>query len=201
MRNRDPFGEVLTELRGLIRNAAFAEGAPLFVSDLSVRLGVSQTPVREALAYLAGEGLIDGRQGQVRGYQMWRAEPDTLADLLRLHQAQVMIALAQSSPPCTSREGLGASSETEPPALADQAEALFARWVAGGGAEPLRRAHRLCADRLRPMRLREGRLLAGVEDELAGLAAAVAGTERAAAVRAYHRRRMAIVGRLAGAMR
>lgn len=201
MRNRDPFGAVLAELRHQVRNGAFADGAPLPVTDLAARLGVSQTPVREALAYLAGEGLIDGRQGQVRGYHMWRAEPEILTDLLRLHQAQVMIALA-AAPTDPDDGGRSAQADlTDPVVQADLAEAIFGRWVAQGGGEALRRAQRLVAERLRLMRLREARVLEGIGEELSGLQAAGPGAERAAAVRAYHRRRLLVVGRLTIVMR
>ncbi len=200
MRNRDPFGAVLAELRRQIRNGTFSDGAPLPVADLALGLGVSQTPVREALAYLAGEGLIDGRQGHVRGYQVWRAEPGALADLLRLHQAVVTLALSEGrpSPAGPDQEGLGGADAVQ---LADFAEAVFGRWIALAGDEPLRRTFRLITDRLRPMRLREGIVLEDIAGELRGLAAGGVGAEVMAAVRAYHRRRLAVVARLAAAMR
>jgi DNA-binding transcriptional MocR family regulator len=200
VRKRDPFGAVLAVLRAQIRDGAFPAGSPLLVADLASQLGVSQTPVREVLAYLAGEGLIDGRQGQVRGYQIWRTEPATLSDLLRLHQAQVFLALSGatfSGPPDPWRSDL----PKDAPHLADLAETIFGRWIEQGAAGPLRRAHRLSADRLRLMRLQEGAVLEGVDQELQALAAAPSGTEAAAQVRAYHRRRLGAVVRLSALMK
>lgn len=49
---------VLAELRSRIVNGDFDLGAPLFERQLSERLGVSKTPVREALAQLRLEGLV-----------------------------------------------------------------------------------------------------------------------------------------------
>ena len=59
LRSRDPFGAVLEALRGQIRSGQLPPGEPLIVMDLARALGISATPVREGLAYLAGEGLID----------------------------------------------------------------------------------------------------------------------------------------------
>jgi DNA-binding GntR family transcriptional regulator len=49
---------VLAELRSRIVNGDFDLGAPLFERQLSESLGVSKTPVREALAQLRLEGLV-----------------------------------------------------------------------------------------------------------------------------------------------
>ncbi|HEX7944210.1 MAG TPA: GntR family transcriptional regulator, partial [Phenylobacterium sp.] len=96
VRNRDPFGAVLETLRQQIRRGDLPPGEPLIVMDLAQDLGVSATPVREALAYLAGEGLIDGRRGRVRGYATWRPSAADLTELYRLHQAQVVFALSEA---------------------------------------------------------------------------------------------------------
>lgn len=204
MRIRDPFGAVLSDLRNHVRQGLSPPGTPLIVTDLAAALGVSATPVREALAYLAGEGLIDGRHGHVRGYLTWRVEPDDLADLLRLHQAQVLLALAQARadreadlPPWPAPLAEDASAED----LADFAEAIFARLVTAGGGEPLRRAHRVAADRLRLLRLREPLVLGPLVDELSNLAQACQGQAGPLAVRAYHRRRFAVLSRLAARLR
>jgi len=49
----------LQELRELILGGAIAPGARLGEVELAERLGVSRTPVREALSRLAAEGLVD----------------------------------------------------------------------------------------------------------------------------------------------
>jgi DNA-binding transcriptional MocR family regulator len=199
LRTRDPFGEVLEGLRLRIRRGDIAPGAPLIVLDLAADLGVSATPVREALAYLAGEGLVEGRQGPLRGYLAGRPGPGDLADLLRLHQALVTMAMAGAA-----QGGLaGPNSEDDggarrPPELdrVARTEALFAAIVDRGGGGVLQRAHRLVADRLHLVRRREGQVLTGLEAELAGLDGAD-GSPVAAAIRTYHRRRVAAAARLA----
>jgi DNA-binding GntR family transcriptional regulator len=50
---------VLQELRALILGADLAPGSRLGEMELAARLGVSRTPVREALTRLAAEGLVE----------------------------------------------------------------------------------------------------------------------------------------------
>ncbi len=55
--------QVYQTLRGHLRNGTIVSGQPLQEVQLAEKLGVSRTPVREALARLASEGLLasDGR--------------------------------------------------------------------------------------------------------------------------------------------
>jgi DNA-binding GntR family transcriptional regulator len=50
---------VLDTLRRAILSGVIEAGTPLIQSELSARLGVSKTPIREAIRDLAAEGLID----------------------------------------------------------------------------------------------------------------------------------------------
>ena len=63
MRDRDAFGNALQALRQRLRDGAYAPGAPLVIIELAHELNISATPMREALARLAGEGLIEDRRG------------------------------------------------------------------------------------------------------------------------------------------
>lgn len=58
--------EIVVTLRELIASGAFAPGQRLAEIPVSERLGVSRTPVRRALALLAGEGLL--APAGARGY-------------------------------------------------------------------------------------------------------------------------------------
>jgi DNA-binding GntR family transcriptional regulator len=51
--------QVLEQLRGAILGGALAPGTPLVLSELSAQLGVSRTPIREAIRDLTAEGLVD----------------------------------------------------------------------------------------------------------------------------------------------
>ena len=52
-------GRTVDALRELILHGAFASGTRLGEAELAERLGVSRPPVREALARLASEGLVE----------------------------------------------------------------------------------------------------------------------------------------------
>lgn len=59
IKNEPARNQVLAELRRNIFSGAFPPGAELNPDHLAGELGISRTPVREALQLLAGEGLID----------------------------------------------------------------------------------------------------------------------------------------------
>jgi hypothetical protein len=80
-RDRDPFDRALDSLRRRLVEHGPLQGAPLAVNSLAAELGVSPTPVREALARLAGEGLVD-RTGA--GYVGVVHDVRSLADLYGL---------------------------------------------------------------------------------------------------------------------
>jgi DNA-binding GntR family transcriptional regulator len=75
---------VLTELRSRIVNGDFDLGAPLFERQLSDSLGVSKTPVREALAQLRLEGLV--RIYPQRGAFVFTLSAREVIDLCELRQ-------------------------------------------------------------------------------------------------------------------
>src|SRR5271170_2626645 len=58
--------DIIVTLRELIASGEFAPGQRLAEIPVSARLGVSRTPVRRALALLAGEGLL--APAGARGY-------------------------------------------------------------------------------------------------------------------------------------
>lgn len=58
-RHRAPFTTALRTLRERVILGAFSLGKPIIILDEALSLSLSTTPVREALACLGGEGLID----------------------------------------------------------------------------------------------------------------------------------------------
>lgn len=67
-------------LKGMILSSAFHPGERLSEVRLSQLIGVSRTPLREALMLLEAEGLVIGRQNS--GYSVIHLEPEAIRDLL-----------------------------------------------------------------------------------------------------------------------
>lgn len=205
LRSRDPFGAAVEELRGQIRRGEIAPGEPLVVLDLARALSFSATPVREALAYLAGEGLIDGRREKLRGYATWPLVPGELADLYRLHAGLTLHLLgevARRGAALAVSEDVGRLLDDggDAASLAHATELLFNRIGAAGAGAMGRKTLRTLADRLHLARLHEPAVLGDVAEEVRGLAGLEAGgVLLAQAVRTYHRRRVAEVERLVAA--
>ena len=63
-KSRDPFFKALDNIRERARAGGYAPGQSIVIVEEARRLDLSTTPVREALAWLCGEGLIErGRAG------------------------------------------------------------------------------------------------------------------------------------------
>jgi predicted ArsR family transcriptional regulator len=189
MRRRDPFGEALAAIRNRVRTGAVPPSAPLVVEDLAADLRLSPTPVREALAHLAGCGVIEGRRAGGRGYAAWPLTGGELAHLYRLHEALAACAWDGGRDLAGPGAGTGGAVGDD---LAARAEGFFARLARRGGGPLLRQMQDALADRLHLARLAEPRVLDDVAAELAALEAhdpAEQGLARA--LRDYHRRRLA----------
>ncbi len=186
---------VLEHIRGRLADGDLRPGAPLVINDLATLLGVSPTPVREALARLAGEGLVVER----RGLGFFAAELDA-AELMGLFDLEALFAA----------EAVRRSTLGEMTALADrlaeappQAAAVFAAVIAMAGDPVLRAAHDRVAGRLAPVR----RLEAQAPELEAARAQLLLALERGArrdALRGLARwadRRRKAAARLAGVVR
>ncbi|KQX66029.1 GntR family transcriptional regulator [Angustibacter sp. Root456] len=69
-------------IRELIRSGAFQGGQPLREASLAERLGVSRTPVREALRRLAAEGIVELRPN--RGARLVEINPADVDEIFTL---------------------------------------------------------------------------------------------------------------------
>ncbi|WP_062464020.1 GntR family transcriptional regulator [Demequina soli] len=79
-------------LREEILDGALAPGAPLAEIEQSERLGVSRTPLREALSRLQGDGLVAARGG--RGLVVAGLSLDAVRDLFEIREALEVKAAA-----------------------------------------------------------------------------------------------------------
>jgi DNA-binding GntR family transcriptional regulator len=95
-------------LREAIVRGTYAAGQPLREVDLSEELGISRSPVREALRQLLGEGLVEIRpnKGTVVA-SMSEAELTQIAELCRMIESHLM----QHAVPGLTSELLDAAAE------------------------------------------------------------------------------------------
>lgn len=161
MRLRDPYSEAVNEIRTQIRSGDLVMGEQLTAADVSRTLKLSQTPVREAFARLAGEGLIEERRGS--GFFAWRLDA---VDLVELYDLQAVYLRAAVEPQFARGEGRWATLARQVDAAAAEAqpqmaaELIFQHLVQEGRNLALQRAHLLLADRLAPARRAEAEVFA-----------------------------------------
>jgi DNA-binding GntR family transcriptional regulator len=74
----------------MIENAAFAPGEPIVEQELSLRMCVSRTPLREALKVLSSEGLVELRPH--RTPIVAPVDPDEIAAIFEILQALESLA-------------------------------------------------------------------------------------------------------------
>ncbi|MFC3077828.1 GntR family transcriptional regulator [Phenylobacterium terrae] len=199
---REPFQLALAELRRRLAAGTYPPGTRLAAADLAGELGLSATPIREALARLAGEGLLDERRGEGAFLPLYAGQD--VADLYRLSQAHLQAAL-QGAHVDRPANGLGAAILERPADAASAvvaADRLFAGWVAEQAGRRLALSFGRLQLQLAPVRRLEPLCLPDLTAEWARLAAADRGgaRERLAAVRQFHARRVRMAGRLADAL-
>lgn len=206
MRLRDPYGEAVNAIRTQLRSGALVMGEQLTAGEISRALNLSQTPVREAFARLAGEGLIEERRGS--GFFAWRLDA---VDLIELYDLQAAYLRAAVEPQFVSGDGRWAAvseliagrAEHEPQTAV---EAIFLHLAQEGRNLALQRAHRLLADRLAAPRRAEAEIfpLPQVAQEWRALAALLSHGELKdllAWIDAYHAVRRGAAGAIVSAMR
>ncbi|HEX4831964.1 MAG TPA: GntR family transcriptional regulator [Trebonia sp.] len=85
MANFDSTRAQYDRLRSEILDGAFDPGAVLLETALSARYGVSRTPVREALARLAQDGLIER---SARGFRIPKRDPE---EIVGIYEARIAL--------------------------------------------------------------------------------------------------------------
>ena len=171
-------------------------GEALIIKDLSDRLRLSPTPVREALARLSGEGLVEERRGS--GYFAPALGVTELAELYEAHQSLVLAAVREPrpapAPPTSEPEAVavGQPGHGGPSNYVLRTERVFDAIVRAGGNRPLFDCYRRLVDRLAPARIAETQVLSAVDEEVGQLQLASERDQQnmPARVRAFHRRRL-----------
>lgn len=185
-RKRDPFLLALDSIRRLSEQGAYAPGSPVVIIEEARRLRLSTTPVREALAWLCGEGLIE--RAPSGGYLAPRMDAALVRDrfAFRLHCLMASLDLAET-----------VHDRDEPvpscAALERRLAEYLARVVRGAGNQVLAEAFERVGRQLLPLAEAERRIVRDREAEAASilqLADAGAMPALRQALVAYHQRRM-----------
>jgi hypothetical protein len=189
-RDRDPYERTLDALRHGLRTGAFGHGRPLQILKLATDMAVSSTPIREALARLAGEGLIE--RGDT-GYRTIRHDATSLRDLYQLDETYALTALPPRRGSDAGRGGIRrrANPVASPVDPVERTEAVLASFATGDN-HALTVARRNLWDRLAPFRRAEVLVFDDLDAEIQALRTLFsrdAGPSPATLVRAYYRRR------------
>lgn len=164
-RRRDPFMQALESLRSRAEQGVYVPGTPIVIMDEARRLTLSTTPVREALVWLCGYGLVE--RSPMGGFLAPRLDPAIVRDRFAFRQQCVINSLTRSGHTPAREQGLNG---------ADQAsrglDAAMLRSVRGTGNAALVDAYvRVCRQliQLVPAEVRLFPDLAAEEAALVGL--------------------------------
>lgn len=149
--HRDPYGLALKALKQFATGGRFGWGQPLVVKDLAAELGLSPTPVREALACLSGQGLVLRLRG--RGYFFPALTASDIIDLYDLQWSFVQSAVTAHARGRTTLHKTAARFEGE----ADF-PALFTALITHSGNDALALAYQHLTERLAPVSRAERQL-------------------------------------------
>lgn len=119
-------GQAYQQVRDAIIAGQYEAGAPLFEVHLATQLGMSRTPVREALKVLARDGFVEVLPS--RGYAVPRRSLDDLRELFELRESLEGMAARYAAARATEAE----LQELEKLCVLYAQEQEWSRWVQTG---------------------------------------------------------------------
>jgi DNA-binding GntR family transcriptional regulator len=193
------FAGVYNALRETVLAGRVAPGAQIRVNEAAASLGLSATPVREALSRLVGEGLLEDRPRL--GFFVPLPTAYDLVDLLGLAELHLTAALGATGQATKPIEHWRENDEAyEATTGGDAAARIFVRVLARSNNFALIDAGRRVVDRLAPLRRAESMLFIDSAEELRGLDDQLhqqSFPQLRSGLKAYHRRRRSHAGELA----
>lgn len=183
-KTRDPFSLALDDIRDRALRGVYGPGGSIVIIEEARRLKLSTTPVREALAWLCGEGLLE--RAPRAGYVAPRLDAAMLRDRfwMRLRCLSTSLELTFD---------MGGSAVPADGPVDCVVRDLFDRIVRATGNRALVESFRRVDAQLRMLGDAEAAVFpdaAPEADELARLGREGSRIQLAAAIDAYHRRRM-----------
>ncbi|WP_309630149.1 hypothetical protein [Brevundimonas sp.] len=184
-RRRDPFATALESLRSRAEQGLYTPGRPVVILDEARRLNISTTPVREALVWLCGYGLIE--RAPTGGFLAPRLDTATVKDRFAFRLQCVLNSLSGAGRTQGREQGLNGSDHPD----RDLAANLL-RAVKSTGSAALVDAYQRVCRQLVQLSSAERRLFRDLdreEDALVSLFADPA-SDLVEALVAYHQRRI-----------
>lgn len=185
-RKRDPFALALDSLRTRAEEGIYAPGAPVIIIEEARRLNLSTTPVREALCWLCGYGLME--RAPMGGFLAPRLDPAVVRDRLAF-RLQCLATGVNGASQEHRAHGHGLAAQITRLGLSEH----MLRTVQGTGNAALIDAYQRVNRQLVQLRPAERRLFTDLDEEaeaLVRLFEAAPGTGLPEAIAAYHRRRI-----------
>lgn len=193
---------IYDRIKSLLLAHTLAPGQLLQIGTLAEELGVSTTPVREALTRLAAERLIVF--APKRGFFAKTASEDELRGLYTLNQTLLDSALREWHPGVQFDEDTKAPAKTfgslplsdKPEQMTRTVDDLFVRIATRSGIGELADIIRNFNDRLHHARMIESEIIDNAAEELARLRQLYGENDKEQlqlALQAYHRRRRELV--------
>ncbi|MEG3146195.1 GntR family transcriptional regulator [Sphingomonas sp. RT2P30] len=176
-----------TMLREMLRGGGIAPGARLDANRLADEIGVSMTPVRDALNRLTGERLVDASSGE--GFHAQQLGETELRHLYEWNSAILTMAV-RTTPPAALAQAVDQVGQGD--SVCDRTSASFDRIGHAVPNSELRAAIHASTIRLHPFRIVEPEVLESDSEELARLLVVDGG--QALEIRRYHLRRLRAAG-------
>ena len=184
-RRRDPFTNALDSLRSRAEQGVYVPGSQVVIMDEARRLSLSATPVREALVWLCGYGLIE--RSPMGGFLAPRLDPAGVRDRLEFRLQCVINSLTASRTSMARDQAMGGSG-----VQAGALPGLMLRAVKGTGNAALIDAYQRVCSQLIQLLPAEARLFPDLDSEEADVVRLfeTADDGLAEALTHYHHRRM-----------
>lgn len=184
-RRRDPFMTALESLQTRAEQGLYVPGSPVVILDEARRLGLSTTPVREALVWLCGYGLIE--RSPMGGFLAPRLDPAIVKGRFAFRLLCVLNSLTAAGRTQGREQGLNGLGQPD----RDLGEHMLRAVRSTGNAALVDAYQRVCRQLIQ-LASAERRLFRDIDAEQAAIVDLFEGSDvgLADALGLYHRRRM-----------